>query len=172
MDNKVLINFSKFPFCFRCTKVKKYDFTNYLSKSDEFFDNFKLIFEQLIPYVVSKSFHDLNREKNNQCHRIHNNTKEYDIVKEVIKNLCMEYRNFKDNSEFEMWFNQNINDYEIWQLGAIGGVRLIGIRDLNEFGVLFIDYHHLVYKDIKHNQKNCDKNDFCPIKNYKKELVK
>ena len=113
MDNKVLVNFSKFPFCFRCTKVKKYDFTNYLSKSDEFFDNFKLIFEQLIPHVVSRTFDELNRDRNNHSHRIQNNTKEYDIVKEVIKNLCMEYRNFENESEFEMWFNQNINDYEI-----------------------------------------------------------
>ena len=83
----------------------------------------------------------------------------------------MEYRNFENESEFEMWFNQNINDYEIWQLGVIGGVRLIGIRDMNEFGVLFIDYHHLIYQDIKNNQKNYDKNCFCPINNYKKELV-
>ena len=171
MDSKVLINFSKFPFCFRCTKVKKYDFTNYLSKSDEFFDNFKLIMEQSIPYFASKSFNELNRDQNH-VHRIKNNTKEYEVVKEVIKNLCMEYRNFKNESEFEMWFNQNINDYEIWQLGVIGGVRLIGIRDLNEFGVLFIDYHHLIFKDVKHNQKNYDKNCFCPIKNYKKELIK
>ena len=171
MDNKVLVNFSKFPFCFRCTKVKKFNFTNYLSKSDEFFDNFKLIIEKSLPHFTSKSFNELNRE-NNHVHIIRSNTKEYNIVKEVIKNLCMEYHNFENESEFETWFNQNINDYEIWQLGVIGGVRLIGIRDMNEFGVLFIDYHHLIYQDIKNNQKNYDKNSFCPIKNYKKELVK
>lgn len=163
-DNKVIVNFSKFPFCFRCTNIKKYDYTNYLSGEKEFFKSLKTIFEKEVPFFCENTFSDL--QKKSHGHAIMSNTKEYQIVKEVIKKIVMDFKNFKNDSEFEMWFNQNINDYYIWQLGQTGGIRLIGIRNLNVFNVLFIDYHHLIFPDVKNNQKNYSKYKFCPITTY------
>lgn len=101
MVDKVVVNFSRFPFCFRCTKVKKFDFTNFLHSSDEFFSNFKLILESTLPHITSKSFKELHHDTNH-VHIIRNGSLQYSIIKEVVKNICMQYYNYKENSEFEM----------------------------------------------------------------------
>lgn len=170
MKDNVIINFSRFPFCFRCIQVKKYGFTNYLKDNIDFFDKFKELNEHIIPSFVNQNFEVLSQGRH--AHPIRNSDKEYLVIKEILKKLCMDYNNYTKDEEFELWFEQNINDYQIWQLGNIGGIRLFGIRNMNVFNVLFIDYHHLLYASQKHNQINYANYNFCPITNYEKERVR
>ena len=49
-------------------------------------------------------------------------------------------------------------------MGLSGGTRIIGIRLMNRFRVLFFDYHHLIYQNKYFNQPNYAGYNFCPIK--------
>ena len=91
MKENVIINFSRFPFCFRCTRVKKHNFTNYLKDNKDFFDKFKEIMEQIIPHLMTTELNNLFNA--GHVHPIGNHTKEYECVKEIVKNLCMNYNN-------------------------------------------------------------------------------
>lgn len=164
-DNNISINFSRFPFCFRCVSTGKY--TNKLKDSKQFFDNFKRIIEKDIPFFTQHTFDNIVNASKRHSHSIPSDSKEYSLVIEIVKEL---YKSHKNNNctdrDFELFLDNNINDYHVWQLGVIGGVRLVGIRYSNVFYVMFIDYHHLVYPDEKHNSEGYELYNFCPMTNY------
>lgn len=62
------------------------------------------------------------------------------------------------------------NDYNIWQFGFSGSVRLVAVYDHLKATLypIFIDYHHHIYPDVKYNQKDTKKYDFCPHLEYSK----
>lgn len=167
-QDNIIIDFAQFPFCFRSISIKN-KFTNKLKDNIQFFEFFSEIFEKNIPFLINYTFENV-AYASKHSHVIPLDSKQYTIIKEILKQLCKEFYKF-DDCDFEMWFNQNINEYRIWQLGATGGVRLIGVRKMNTFCVLFIDYHHQLYPSTKHNHVNVDKFEFCPITNFKKEQV-
>lgn len=170
MPNNINVDFSQFPFCFRGIYIKG-KFSNKLKDYNQFFKFFSEIIEKILPVFSNYSFENIHR-LTKHAHIIPKESQQYETVILVLKELCKDYYNYNE-AEFEMWFNQNINDYAIWQLGIIGGVRLIGIRKQKTFFcVLFIDYHHQLYKSEKHNQENIDKYEFCPITSVKKEKVR
>lgn len=151
-----------FPFCFRCVDLGK--FTNKLKDVNQFFKYFKRLFEIDMPALTQHSFDDVTKATNKHSHSIPIDTKQYFLVINIIKEL---FKSFKEDSyddrSFQLFLENNINEYHVWQLGISGGVRLIGIRKLNVFSVLFIDYHHLIYPDKNYNQENYELYSFCPI---------
>lgn len=166
-DNKnICIDFSLFPFCFRCVKTE--NFTNKLKNANQFFEKFKRLFETDIPALIQFSFDNVKKETKRHSHAILTDTKEYSVVIDVVKALFKSDKgdDYSDR-DFELFLNNNINEYHVWQLGISSGIRLFGIRRSNVFSVLFIDYHHLIYPNKNYNQENYDIYDFCPITNYK-----
>ena len=166
-SDNISIDFSLFPFCFRC--VESGNFTNKLKDDKQFFKLFKRLFEIDMPALTQYSFENITKASNKHSHSIPINTKEYLLVIDVIKELFKSYKrdNYSDK-DFELFLENNINDYHVWQLGISSGVRLFGIRKSNIFSVLFIDYHHLIYPDKNYNQENYALYDFCPITNNNK----
>ena len=162
--NNIIIDFSLFPFCFKCIKCG--NFTNKLKDSSHFFSRFKRIFEIDVPSLTQYSFDNITKETKKHSHSIQIDTREYKLVLNVIKELYKSYMgdNYSDR-DFQLFIDNNINEYHVWQLGISGGVRLVGIRKSNIFSVLFIDYHHLIYPDKNYNQENYKLYDFCPITN-------
>ncbi len=162
--SNIVIDFSLFPFCFRCIKIGKC--TNKLQNSNQFFKFFKRIFEVDIPALTQHSFDDVTKATNKHSHAIGSSTKEYSQIINIVKELFKSYKgdNYKEK-DFDLFLQNNINDYFVWQLGISGGIRLFGIRKSNVFSVLFIDYHHLVYPDKNNNGQNYELYNFCPITN-------
>lgn len=161
-NNKIIVDFSQFPFCFRSVTIKG-KFTNKLKDSNQFFEKLELLFEKSIPFFKDYTFDGIYYASQKHSHPIPTDSEQYETIKKILNILVKSFYNFDENG-FEMWFNQNINEYAMWQLGVTGGIRLIGIRKSNLFCVLFIDYHHLLYPSVKYNQKNSEKYSFCPIK--------
>ena len=167
-DNNIHIDFSRFPFCFRCVSVGKY--TNKLRDDNQFFEKFRRLFEIDIPALTQYTFDDVVKNTNKHSHTVSTKSNEYNMVVSVIIEL---YKSYKNNNvtqrDVDLFLENNINDYYLWQLGISGGIRLYGIQNMNVFSVLFIDYHHLIHPDKKHNQENYELYDFCPIENNKNE---
>ncbi len=162
--NNICIDFSKFPFCFKCVKYK--DFINKLKDTNQFFKYFKRIFETEIPMYTQYSFDNIVKMTNKHSHPIRKNTDDYNKIINIIKELLKSYKEENYNNQyFENFLRNNINDYNLWQLGVSSSLRIFGIRESNNFAVLFIDYHHLIYPDKNYNHYNYDLYDFCPITN-------
>ena len=163
-NNNIIINFAFFPFCFRTVSIGEY--TNKLRDEHQFFHSFSKLFERDIPAISQYTFDNVYKETNGHSHTISPSDRKYAIVLSILKEI---YKNFKNSTnierDFELFLENNINDYHIWQLGISGGVRIIGRRRSNIFDVLFIDYHHLIYPDKNYNQENYNMYSFCPITN-------
>lgn len=163
MDDKIIINFATFPFCFRTTSIN--DYTNKLKNNEEFALKFKDIFEKLLPHVSDNTFDSLHNEKFH-CHIIRDNEKDkIKLIYKIVGNLVT---NWKPGIDVSSFLKQNLEGEMIWQLGN-NSVRIIGIRKNNIFNVLFIDYHHLIYPSVKYNQTNYSKNDYGIIENQEVE---
>lgn len=55
-------------------------------------------------------------------------------------------------------------DFSWWQVGSIGGCRIIGVYRTaeNSFYPLFVDWHHLIYPNKKYNQPDFESFDYTP----------
>lgn len=163
-NDNISIDFSFFPFCFR--GIRTGNFTNKLKNTNHFLNLFKRLFEIDIPAITQYSFENITKATNKHSHSVLVDTKEYSLIINIIKELFKSYKgNNYNEKDFNLFLLNNINDYHIWQLGISGGIRLFGIRKLNVFSVLFIDYHHLVYPDKNYNQENYKLYNFCPMTN-------
>lgn len=163
-NNNIIINFSFFPFCFRTVSVGEY--TNKLKDKEQFFNHFSKLFERDIPAISQHTFDNVYKETNGHSHSISPGDSKYKVVLSILKELYKSFKNPTDiERDFELFLENNINDYHIWQLGISGGVRIIGRRRSNIFDVLFIDYHHLIYPNKNYNQDNYNTYTFCPITN-------
>lgn len=154
MDEKIIINFATFPFCFRTVTTK--NFTNKLKGEEEFALKFKEIFENLLPHVGENTFDSLKSEQFH-CHLIKD--VEHDKIKLIYNLVGKLVSGWKPGIDVTSFLEQNLEGEKIWQLGN-KGVRIIGIRKNNIFNVLFIDYNHLIYPSIKYNDTNFSKNNY------------
>lgn len=157
-NENIIISFSKFPFCFRSCKTK--DFTNFLQSDDEFHQHLKNLTNKVMPHLVQFTYNQLLSKRVPHTHIIIEPQKIL-LIKEILRELLVLEKG--PGYDFEMFYNNNINDYPIWQLGGPLGLRLICIQQKNVFYVLFIDYHHLIYSSIKFNDKDYSNYNFCPI---------
>ncbi|EAC2632611.1 hypothetical protein ACU8IW_001971 [Listeria innocua] len=129
------------------------DFTTFLFSDDEFGKNVFTILNKVIPMIQSE-WRRIIANNVEHCHRID------DTHKQVFKKYFGKH-----------YPKYNIDELNIWQFGASGGARLIASVTKEENGIsvvrpLFIDYHHIVYPNKKHNQKDLLKYKFCPYSKY------
>lgn len=118
-----------------------------------------------IPALTQFTFDNVTK-MTKHSHSILYKSKEYDKVIKIVKKIYSEFKNgMLNDHDFELFYDNHINEYQMWQLGITSGIRLIGIRYNNIFSVLFIDYHHLIYPDKNYNQDNYELYSFCPIEN-------
>ncbi len=157
MDS-IIIDFSKFPFCFKGIVVD--DFTNLLEDSNEFLSHFKYLICDFIPHFRQYTS-DTLYQASKHCHLIKKdkNLDKYELILKIIGKILSE----NGGLDFETFYNNNLNDYQIWQLGLGGGLRAIGTLSNNIFSVLFFDYNHLIFPDEKNNQKDVKNNTFKPM---------
>lgn len=156
-NEQIVISFSKFSFCFRSCKTN--DFTNYLSSDLEFHQYLKIMTTKVIPHLSQYTFNQLLSKVERHTHPIDESHRNKTI--NVIKKLIEIEKGIDFN--FDRFYDDNINDYSIWQLGTSYGVRLICTQYKNIFNVLFIDYHHLIYPNINYNDRDFNIYRFCPI---------
>lgn len=156
--NNIIIDFSKYSFCFMGVSCK--NFTNLLKDSDEFLAHFKNLIFKFLPYFASRMPNNLFLS-NKHCHLIRKDqdSDKYNLVLDVIREIFNRY----NEMDFDTFYSHNLNDCAIWQLGLIGGLRLVGTLNDNVFSVLFFDYNHLLYPDEKYNQKDYESNTFSPM---------
>ncbi len=163
-ENCIRIDFTRFPFCFRAVKYKK--ITNCLKSSKEFCEKIEEVFEKQLYHITQYTFDNVYQNTKGHSHGIHIKTKEYSLVIEIFKMIYKSWKPDSHEDDIEKFIESNTNDYMLWQLGSVGGPRLIGIRINNTFYVLFFDYYHLIYPNKYHNQEDVLSYNFCPITNY------
>ena len=128
-------------------------FTNYLTDRDECLKKLKAFYHQVLPYINGKTFQELEKE-NKHCHSINGKKEKFLIVK-ILKKYKEIYEEFSLPN-----YEEFLEDF--YQLHGPNGLRLIGLRISNSFILLFIDFHHLIYPNIKHNDYDYIKNN-CEI---------
>jgi len=129
-NSKICIDFSRFNFCFRSVSVK--DYTNKLKDFNQFFNKFKRIIENDIPFFSQYTFDEIKKKSGGHSHNIPTSSKEYLQVIEILKELYSSVNNnIINEKDFELFLINHINDYSVWQLGVSGGIRLIGTRNSN-----------------------------------------
>ena len=154
MKETIIINFAKFPFCFRTATTR--DFTNKLKDEKQFADKFKDLLEKLLPHVYQKTFEEY-MSNDYHCHII--GKKDNDKIERINRVVSELVKNWNPGINADDFIKQNLEGEVLWQLG-IGSIRLIGIRRKNILDVLFIDYHHLIYPSVKYNDKEYSRNNF------------
>ena len=102
-NNKIIIDFSQFPFCFRSVTIKG-KFTNKLKDSNQFFEKLELLFEKSIPFFKDYTFDVIYYASQKHSHPIPPNSEQYEIIKKILNILVKSFYNFDENG-FEMWFN-------------------------------------------------------------------
>lgn len=151
-----------FSFDFRDNRwlkgVQVEKFTNKLRNSEEYSRYITKIFGVIIPEIQEKSqnISDLN-SSGFKCHSIEQGEESYKTILKVMKEIYGE--------EFQ---NSIDNDQDVYQLGVNGGIRIITLRNkkTNIIKPLFIDYYHLAYPSVKHNQDDYLSKKICPIEQY------
>lgn len=137
---------------------KKYGFSNTLKDAAEYVRFVTELIEEVIPKINSEHSEIFDYYNHSQqykhCHRIKD--KELAIVREVSKVLL--------GQDFASITANDDNDYSWWQLGFIQPTRIIGILSKNDhcFYPIFVDWHHLIYPNEKHNQFDYGNYSFDP----------
>ncbi|EMD1122195.1 TPA: hypothetical protein ACSKPT_002887 [Listeria innocua] len=129
------------------------NFTNYLSTDEEFGKNVFTILSKIIP-MIQTEWDRIISGNISHCHRID------DAHKKIFKKYFS-----------ELYPQSNLDELTVWQFGTSGGARLIASVTKEENGIsivrpLFIDYHHIVYPNKNHNQKDIYNYTFCPYRKY------
>lgn len=144
-NNKIVLDFS-LPIVW--ASGRNSDFCNFLPNDIEFFKRHKVIFDDITSkvsectfdnlYTVSSHCHSVTGEA---LHRIKNAMIDvYKCKKSCSRDVAKEY------------VNQIIDGQEIFQIGILGSTRIFCIKEReHHLKVILIDYHHLIYPDIKHN---------------------
>lgn len=142
----------------KCIKYK--DFTNMCKDVESFANDTVHIFSLLIPYV-QKYWEEIRKKGSKKyphehCHLIVDDKAE--MVKEIVSEI-------HPND-----LSQAFDNFNIWQFGVTGGIRLIGILNHHSstYYPLFIDRHHLIYPNDHYNQPDYDTFRFCPLECFAK----
>ncbi|ETT55821.1 hypothetical protein BSK66_22225 [Paenibacillus odorifer] len=137
--------------------IQNKGFTNKLKDSSEFAESIIHIMYKLIPSITNSW--DLIKDRPGQifkhCHAVS------DDKIELVKQIEIQIHG---KSLLDPEAEQSI---KYWQIG-IEGIRVFVLynHSANIMFPIFIDYHHLVYPSIKHNQRDFDSLGFCPVFEY------
>lgn len=155
-EAKIIVDFSS-PTAFYSCRIDK--FTNFCESHEAFIKFRKMLFGEALKYFSQHTFDELSRSKGSHTHII--DSKKIDLIEKILMELLKK----ESSGTSERILQERVNEYieEVWQLGYKQGLRLIGIRKRNIFRVLFIDYHHLIHSDIKHNNRDVKGYNYCPM---------
>lgn len=135
-EDKIIIDFSLFYF----PSINCKFFTNKLKTTEEYIKAMSSIYHSTLPYITSYKFSELEKI-NKHCHIIRNTEEAFDNIVKVLT----KYRECFPEFEFS---NVEEEVDEFYQLAGQSGARLICKRVSNNiFMLLFIDFHHLIYKN-------------------------
>ncbi|MFS7427028.1 hypothetical protein CKN96_15720 [Carnobacterium maltaromaticum] len=150
----ILIDFIAYPKWTHSIRVGEY--TNFLSNEKECSKQFYNLINNLLPYIQRQGKNIFSGP--DKCHLIKDDKRVLAVkIIEKIHGIVIS------------------KETELWQLGNIGGTRLVstlisGTKDEDSITVypLFIDHNHLIYPSIKNNQKDYSKKGcgFCPQEKY------
>ncbi|UDF17623.1 hypothetical protein LG951_05380 [Bacillus pumilus] len=138
--------------------VSTKDFSNKLPSIEDFSKFTHDIFSKLIP-TIYEHWKDiiLRRSKSfRHCHLLENKQKELALM--IAENI------------HDKTILDEENDFNIWQFGFDGSVRLVAVYDHHNATIypIFVDYHHHIYPSIKYNQNDFKNYNFCPHSVYSK----
>ena len=161
-NTKPDLSYDMFTFDFRDYRwligVKVDKFTNKLKDVYTYSEYITLILAKIIPEVQEKS-KDIQRSLATgfHCHPIQQDDDAYRTITKIIRTI------YGESFEKKIDINE-----QIYQIGVVGKIRIIALRNkkTNVIRPLFIDYHHLAYPDVKYNQTDYLKQEFCPISQY------
>lgn len=142
--------------------VQHKEFTNKLKNETEFAKAIYETLTKIIP-IVQREWREIKISKNQyqypHCHTLKDDKAE--LAKEIIRKLHGD--NMLDDETLD----------NLWQLGTHQGIRIVGgyLQSINTMFPLFIDYHHLIYPNVKYNQPDYGKNNFCPYAQYSRKAV-
>ncbi|AKQ71796.1 MULTISPECIES: hypothetical protein [Bacillus] len=128
-------------------------FTNKLRDIEQHSQYTYEIFNKIIPNV-HKNWKIIKRQKGQgqfrHCHILEGEEKEkaIKIAEAIHKKTILDEE----------------TDFNIWQFGLTNSIRIVAVYDHNNDIAypIFLDYHHLIYPNVKYNQSDYAKYDFCP----------
>lgn len=154
----IIVDFSSKTAFYSC-KVKY--FTNFYKSHEEFISLRRELFGQALTYFGDNTLDKLaSNSKSTHTHPIKEKDK-LELIEDILRTLL---KKINPNVPTHL-IQHKVDDYmeEIWQLGFNQGIRLIGIRNNNIFKVLFIDHQHLIYPNVKFNDKDVMSFNYCPM---------
>lgn len=161
-NTKPNLSHEKFIFDFRdnrwLTGIKVGEFTNKLKDIGLYSKFITEIIGKIIPEIQEK-YDDIvsHRVRGYHCHSIDQGDPAYKTILKITREIYGES------------FERSIDPQEqLYQLGVTGSIRIITLRNRqnNVIRPLFIDYHHLAYPNVKYNQTDYIKQEFCPRSRY------
>jgi len=155
-NGKIMIDFS-YPFAFSTCMIKN-NFINRLKDCNHFFEHKRVIFGEALGYLNNYTFDELRKI---DVHT-HNIEDKRELVKIILKEILKD-RFGRNSKDLEKALDNYLGSEDIWQVAYKQGVRLIGTRNGSVLKLLFIDYHHLIFPNPKHNDKDYYKYSFCPM---------
>lgn len=161
VESDINIQFYNFAF----TPISTSGFTNYLKDEQEWMQKYKNIFGEIIPDIQGKKFSEIQSNKKYHFHKIAD-SEHIKLCSRIIRELYKKQNNLKSiNARQEEYLKQKFFDTELYQIGIneFDCVRLVFIINNNTLEIIFFDMHHLIYGDIKYNDKDYQNYKFSPI---------
>lgn len=131
------------------------EFTNYCKSSEEFSNNVYYVIQKMIPWIyeyASDLFVYRNQQSTPLKHSHVVDEKHIQVVQEIAYEVT----------------NERYDDPELnwWEIGGPQSIRMFGIYFDSEPGFypVFMDWHHLVYPDIKYNSSDYKNYRYLPQK--------
>lgn len=139
--NIVHINFTKYQNWSKSCKIK--EFTNYYENDRHLGNVFSSLVTKTFPFLQN-NFSEILANRVPHCHLIKDD-------KEIVaRNILEQLHNFEIGE-----------DTELWQIGTVGGARVIGAispdHNIYSFYPMMIDCNHLIYPDKNNNQRDFQK---------------
>lgn len=157
MNQGLTISFS-YPTCLGSCHYKM--FHNHLNNNDEFTRKMIHILGKMIPEISNKTLPYLKANKQYHTHPLENDKR--NLVLDILKELLKKRYNIDTHSAEKMITNQCLEMNQFWQISCPDSkeIRLIGFIQETVFIVLFIDYYHTIFNDVKHNEENIELYNF------------
>lgn len=149
-ESPITLDFENFMF----NSISCGIFTNFHQDELECLRVQKNFFNKFLPHISGKTFEELSRESK------HNHIIDSDRSKSNVNLINIVLKFYSEKFGF---LDLSDKEYTLWQLTASSGMRVIGFRNRDTFKLLFLDPHHLIFKNETFN--NDYKNYACTGEN-------
>lgn len=131
-------------------------FTNFLKNEKEFITMHRQIFQIICRASRIKSDALFLED---HCSIVKDDKR--DLIKKILENKEKKFNPEGNNKKNKETVEQLLTD-RIVKIGFVGGIRIFGAIDGDLIRILLIDYHHLIYPNVKYNTLDYNKYNFCP----------